>query len=366
MTAKSRASFQADKNLTIVTNTTGAVTAAVLRAELDNLADSAAFPEDLGAFAPKASPAFTGTPTAPTPAPGNNSTAIATTAFIAATLAALVNAAPATLDTLNELAAALGNDPNFATTISAQIALKAPLASPALTGNPTATTQAPGNNSTRIATTAFVAAAIAGLSGGGGVTSGTAAPTVAPTSIGAVYVNTAAGAIYIAQGTNLTDWKLILTDTSGTAMTAKGTPILADQVLLFDSANSAVPVVSTWTQIIAALNLVTTSATGIIQNPKSRYAVFDAGTKTGGTYQPADTDGNLQKAVNGGAFTLGVPANPGTIIVEITNNASAGTITTAGFTKVTGDALTTVNGAIFRLQITKFDATSHLNIVAMS
>lgn len=70
------------------------------------------------------SPAFTGTPTAPTPANGNNSTQLATTAFVQAALAALVNSSPAALDTLNELAAALGNDPNFATTITTALAGK--------------------------------------------------------------------------------------------------------------------------------------------------------------------------------------------------------------------------------------------------
>lgn len=71
----------------------------------------------LAAKAPLDSPEFTGSPTGPTPPGGNNTTRLATTAFVQAALAALVNAAPGALDTLNELAAALGNDPNFATTI---------------------------------------------------------------------------------------------------------------------------------------------------------------------------------------------------------------------------------------------------------
>jgi len=111
--------------------------------------------------APLASPALTGTPTAPTQAAGNNTTRIATTAFVQAAVAALVASSPAALDTLNELAAALGNDANFAATMTNALAAKAPLASPALTGNPTAPTQAAGNSSTRIATTAFVQAAVA-------------------------------------------------------------------------------------------------------------------------------------------------------------------------------------------------------------
>jgi len=80
---------------------------------------------DLSAKAPLASPAFTGTPTAPTAAPGTNTTQISTTAFVQAAIAALVASSPATLDTLNELAAALGNDANFAATITAALAGKA-------------------------------------------------------------------------------------------------------------------------------------------------------------------------------------------------------------------------------------------------
>ncbi|WP_353809172.1 hypothetical protein [Agromyces sp. SYSU T00194] len=109
-------------------------------------------------LAPLASPAFTGNPTAPTPSASDNDTSIATTAFVQAALAALVDSSPAALDTLNELAAALGDDPAFATTVTNALALKAPLASPALTGTPTAPTQSSGTDSTAIASTAFVQA----------------------------------------------------------------------------------------------------------------------------------------------------------------------------------------------------------------
>ena len=85
--------------------------------------------------APKASPALTGSPTAPTPPSGSNSTAIATTAFVR----------------------------TRETGLQSSIDLKAPLASPALTGDPTAPTQAAGNDSTRIANTAFVQAALASV-----------------------------------------------------------------------------------------------------------------------------------------------------------------------------------------------------------
>ncbi|MDA7086509.1 tail fiber protein [Pseudomonas sp. SA3-5] len=78
--------------------------------------------------APLASPALTGTPTAPTAAQATNNTQLATTAFVKAAIAALIDSSPGALDTLNELAAALGDDPNFATTMTNALAGKQPLA----------------------------------------------------------------------------------------------------------------------------------------------------------------------------------------------------------------------------------------------
>jgi len=91
-------------------------------------------------LAPIASPTFTGTPTLPsgtiatTQTAGDNSTAVATTAFVGTAVANLVDSSPALLNTLDEIAAAIGDDPNFAATLSTSIGLKAPLASPTFTG----------------------------------------------------------------------------------------------------------------------------------------------------------------------------------------------------------------------------------------
>ncbi len=82
----------------------------------------------LDAKAPLASPALTGTPTAPTAAAGTNTTQLATTAFVAAAVSALINGAPGALDTLNELAAALGSDANFSTTVTNALAGKLAIA----------------------------------------------------------------------------------------------------------------------------------------------------------------------------------------------------------------------------------------------
>jgi len=83
-------------------------------------------------YAPKNSPILTGTPETPTAPAGNNTRQIASTAFVQAAIAALVGSSPAALDTLNEFAAALGNDPNFASTMLNALAGKQPL-NPTLT-----------------------------------------------------------------------------------------------------------------------------------------------------------------------------------------------------------------------------------------
>jgi|GEM_PF-3497269 len=79
-----------------------------------------------------ASPTFTGIPAVPTATAGTNTTQAASTAFVGTAISNLINSSPAVLDTLGELAAALGNDANFATTVTNALATKAPLNSPVL------------------------------------------------------------------------------------------------------------------------------------------------------------------------------------------------------------------------------------------
>jgi hypothetical protein len=124
---------------------------------------------DLGALeaqialkAPLASPALTGTPTAPTAAPGTNTTQLASTAYVVAALAGKANTGHThTIGNVTGLQAALD-------ALTATDALKAPLANPIFVGAPLAPTAAPGTNNTQIATTAFVMTAISGLGSGGG------------------------------------------------------------------------------------------------------------------------------------------------------------------------------------------------------
>ncbi|MCF2475260.1 phage tail protein [Citrobacter braakii] len=100
------------------TNTTQIANTAFVQAVVTALNNA------LALKAPLASPALIGTPTAPTAAQTVNNTQVATTAFVKSAIAALVDSSPGALDTLNELAAALGNDPNFATTVTNALAGK--------------------------------------------------------------------------------------------------------------------------------------------------------------------------------------------------------------------------------------------------
>lgn len=84
-------------------------------------------------------------------------------------------------------------------------------------------------------------------------------------------------------------------------------------------------------------------------------AAHSAGTKSSGTYTPDVDDGNFQFATNGGAHTLGVPSKNCTMVILYKNNASAGTITTSGYTKVDGDTISTTNGDEFFFYITRIN-----------
>ena len=86
-------------------------------------------------FAPIASPTFTGTPAAPTAANTVSTTQLATTEFVTNKITNLIDGAPGTLDTLNELAAAINDDSNYNSTLTTALATKAPLASPTFTGD---------------------------------------------------------------------------------------------------------------------------------------------------------------------------------------------------------------------------------------
>ena len=147
-----------------ITAPSGLVKSDVGLGSVDNTSDankpvSTAQQTALDLKAPLDSPTLTGTPTLPTgtiattQTAGDNSTAVATTAFVSTAVSNLVDTAPEALNTLNELAAALGDDENFATTTATNLGLKAPIASPTFTG--TVTVPAPSND-TDASTKAYV------------------------------------------------------------------------------------------------------------------------------------------------------------------------------------------------------------------
>jgi len=147
------------------TGTVSGITATMVGlGSVDNTADTAkpvstATQTALDLKANLASPALTGTPTAPTAASNTNTTQVATTAYVQGEISELLNGAGAAYDTLKELQDILVADEGTVTTLTTLVGTKAPLASPSLSGTPTAPTAAANTNTTQIATTAFVTAA---------------------------------------------------------------------------------------------------------------------------------------------------------------------------------------------------------------
>jgi hypothetical protein len=113
-------------------------------------------------------------------------------------------------------------------------------------------------------------------------------------------------------------------------------------------------------------NRVTSNADDALTGGYTATADND-GTKSTGTYTPDPAGGNLKRIVNGGAFTLAAPTASGdyTLIIQMTNNASAGTVTVSGFNKQSGDNLTTTDGDDFFLFITKINGFTALTVQSL-
>ena len=111
-------------NISDVSGLQGALDGKAANSHGHAISDVSGLQAAINAKAPLASPALSGTPTAPNAAAGTNTTQIANTAFVQAAISALIDAAPGALDTLNELAASLGDDPDFAATVTNGLASK--------------------------------------------------------------------------------------------------------------------------------------------------------------------------------------------------------------------------------------------------
>lgn len=146
--------------------------------------------------------------------------------------------------------------------------------------------------------------------------------------------------VFVEQGTTLADTGWLCTSNSGGTL---GTTAIT--WVTFSAYGSYVP-------LVGGVNL-----TGGVT-----CTSLDQGTKSSGTFTPAMFTGQVQHCVNGGAFTLAPPTGHGTMNLDITNNASAGAITTSGFTVVDGDPFDTTNTHAFRCYITVGNLGSHLSV----
>jgi hypothetical protein len=155
------------------------------------------------------------------------------------------------------------------------------------------------------------------------------------------------------------------------AATSKSTPVDADKIPLVDSAASNVLKGLTWANLKATLKtyldtLYCALATeDQVVTGGARVTSKSLGTITTGTLTLDTGDRPLQHYTNNGAHTLAPGTNTGSFYLDITNGASAGAITTTGFTKVVGDAFTTTNGNKFRCGVSIGDTGSLLQVQAM-
>ena len=162
---------------------------------------------------------------------------------------------------------------------------------------------------------------------------------------------------------------------SNIALTGAGTGkvLLGDGALSFpDADGSANQVIET--NASGALSFVPVQAydadtlkadTADVLTAGFANTIHDLGTITSGTVTPDEANGNMQKMVNNGAHVLAVPANDCTLIIQVTNDSSAGTVTTSAFDIVDGDALTTTNGHDFFYYITNMGTFTLLTVKAL-
>lgn len=202
---------------------------------------------------------------------------------------------------------------------------------------------------------------------------GTSVVAAASTDIWAVDGNN----LHITGNTGITDFGTALRAGAVRWITIDGTPTLTHSVNLNlpGSANytaEAGDIMRVYADTTTQFDVLIFPAAGQLQPNKSRTLTvgfsatpYDAGTKSSGTFTPDEANGNFQYVVNGGAHTLAPPTNSSTLVLQYTNNASAGTITTSGFTKVTGTTPTTTNGDDFLAYVTKINGFSHLSWQAL-
>jgi hypothetical protein len=259
-------------------------------------------------YAPIASPTFTGVPAAPTATAGTSTTQVATTAFVGTAVSNLVASAPSTLDTLNELAAALGNDASFSTTVTNSIAAKLPLAGGTMSG-----AIAMGTNkitglgtptvSTDAATKGYIdTVTVAPSNLTGPITSvGAATSVAAQTGTGSTFVmNTSPTLVTPALGV-------------ATATSVNGTTIPSSKTLVVTTDKISVLAATTSAELAGVISDETGTGALVfgtspaISDPKVAQAI-SAQTGTTYTFVLAD-QGKYITASNASAQTYSIPTN---------------------------------------------------------
>lgn len=280
------------------------------------------------------SPSLTGTPLAPTAGQGTNSTQIATTAFVQAAIAQLIASAPGALDTLKELADALGNDPNFATSMTNSLALKAPLASPNFTGIPLAPTAAAGTSTTQLATTAFVQAAVNGLASVSIAGNGTATLTAAQYGA-AIIVLTGAltGNKTVVLPTAAGIWQIDNNTTGAftvTVKTANGTGVVvtqgANSCVFCDGTNILLQQTDFISPVLTGIPLAPTAAAGTNTTQIATTAFVKAAVDAFGTITQSAYDTTPGRLLKVGDYGLGT-----TDMQDLVSGTDLNTVYTSGF-----------------------------------
>lgn len=203
--------------------------------------------------------------------------------------------------------------------------------------------------------------------GGATVTTGAGAPVSTPAAEGDLYIDTTADEVYVAVGiVSSADWAGPVLVSDGVGSLTVATAVAADALIFGDASDSDTAKQTTITNFLTDLKVIRADATDTLEVGYAN-TTENIGTVSTGTTTLVIANGNLKRLVNNGAFTLAPPTvGDGVIILEVENAASAGTITTSGFTSITGDTLNTTLGNIFLCTIVSVNGRHWLSVVADS